>query len=80
MMHKTSSLSSTTLVCDQDEQNTTYPTNGLPTLFAVDYPIPAGYVQGIEKDPGSRLEADAMFPPIAVVLLLVPRKILSYIR
>jgi hypothetical protein len=44
------------------------------------YPILAGDVQGIEKDPGSRLEADAMLPAIATVLLLVPRKVHQYIR
>jgi hypothetical protein len=52
----------------------------LPTFFAFDYPILAGDVQGIEKDPSSRLEADAMLPPIAAVLLLIPDKTNSYIR
>jgi hypothetical protein len=52
----------------------------LPALFAFDYLILAGYVQGIKKNPRSRIEADAMFLPIAAALGLVPDESHLYIQ
>lgn len=66
-------------VGDQNEEDAVHHPDGLPAFAAFNDPILAANVQGIEKNPRGRIEADAMLPLVAAALL-VPAKSHLYIQ
>jgi len=62
-------------MCYQQQQAATYNTQGLPTVFPVLNTVLSDYCEGIGKNAGSDLEANAMFYEIAFRLCWIPFKL-----
>ena len=59
---------------DHNQKNTVDHAHGLPPLLAIDDPVQAGEVEGIEEDAERGIERNPMFFAVRAILRSVPCK------